>query len=171
MNISKVLIATVLLLTSSFSLSQTVGTINWSASLEQVKNEEKNNLVEEKQHSLTFATRLFELDFHLEYVFDAQGKLNNVLYYRTLANDATNCADEYDAIKVKISDVHGIANTQESIYNEKAKNASEQLCSFAATGEYKLDTLWKGQTEDISLVLNTWKGTPYIGLSYTKTNP
>jgi len=170
MDTNKVLIATTLLFSSFFSYAQAEKKINWLASFEQVKSEETNKLIEEKQRNLTFETRLFDLDFHLEYVFDEQGKLDNILYYRSLSKDANNCAAEYITIKNMVIEEHGTAKTQESIYNDKAKDSSERLCNYAATGEYKLETAWKGQTEDISLVLNTWKGTPYIGLYYTKAS-
>jgi len=170
MNIKKLLIVIALFATSFFSFSHAEKKINWSLSINQVKSEEKNKLIEEKQRNLTFETRLFDLDFHLEYVFDQQGKLDNILYYRSLAKDSNSCVINYNAIKELISEQHGMAKTQESVYNDKAKDSSEMLCSFAATGEYKLETKWKGQTEDISLVLNTWKGTAYIGLYYTKAS-
>lgn len=164
------LIATAALLISFSNSSQAEKKINWSASFEQVKSEETNKLVEEKQRNLTFETRLFDLDFHLEYVFDEQGKLNNILYYRSLSKDSNSCVTNYNTIKNFVSEAHGTAKTEESIYNDKAKDSPEMLCGFAATGEYKLDTKWQGQTEDISLVLNTWKGTAYIGLYYTKAS-
>lgn len=169
MNKNIVLITASLLVISFSHFSQAKVKVDWSVSLAQVKIEEKNKLVEEKQRNLTFETRLFDLDFHLEYVFDEQGKLDNILYYRSLSKDSTSCASDYNDIKKMVSKEHGMAKTLESVYNDKAKNSSEKLCSFAATGEYTLDTKWKGQTEDISLVLNTWKGTPYIGLYYKKS--
>jgi len=168
MNKKITLITLVSLFISFSSLSQADKKINWLASFEQVKSEEENKLVEEKQRNLTFEAQLFDLDFHLEYVFDAQGKLDNVLYYRSLSKDSNSCVVDYNAIKGLISKNHGTAKTEKSVYNDEAKDSSEILCSFAATGEYKLETNWKGQTEDISLVLNTWKGTAYIGLYYKK---
>jgi len=164
------LIATASLLISFSNSSQAEKKINWSASFEQVKSEETNKLIEEKKRNLTFETRLFDLDFHLEYVFDEQGKLDNILYYRSLSKDSNSCVTNYNAIKNFVSEEHGTAKTEESIYNDKVKVSPEMLCGFAATGEYKLDTKWQGQTEDISLVLNTWKGTAYIGLYYTKAS-
>jgi len=164
------LITMVSILISFSNTSQAQKTINWSTSFEKVKSEEKNKLLEEKQRNLTFEARLFDLDFHLEYVFDEQGKLDNVLYYRSLSKDSNTCVLDYNAIKELISKDHGTAKTEESVYNDKANDSSEMLCTFAATGEYKLETKWKGETEDISLVLNTWKGTAYIGLYYTKAS-
>jgi hypothetical protein len=142
--------------------------INWSASLTQIKAEEKNTLIEEKNSNLTYETKLFDLDFHLEYVFDAKGKLDNVLYYRSLPKESNSCVIDYNAIKSLVIEIHGQATTQESVYNDNAKDNSELLCTFAATGEYKLETKWQGKTENINLVLNTWKGTAYIGLYYNK---
>jgi len=170
MNINKALIATALLFASFLSYGHTDKKIDWSASLSQVKSNEINKLIEEKESNLTFETRLFDLDFHLEYVFDEQGKLDNILYYRSLSKDSNSCVTDYNAIKDLVSEEHGTAKTEKSVYNDEAKDSSEILCSFAATGEYKLDTKWKGQAEDISLVLNTWKGTAYIGLYYTKAS-
>jgi len=168
MNTNQTLITMASLLLSFSSYSQAEQVINWSASLEQVKSEEKNKLLEQKGSNLTFETRLFDLAFHLEYVFNEQGKLDNVLYYRSLDKNANSCVSDYTAIKNKVSAKYGKAKTEETIYNDKAKGSPDNVCSFAATGEYKLDTNWKGQTEDINLVLNTWKGTPYIGLYYNK---
>jgi len=168
MNTNKALITMASLLLSVSSYSQAEQAIDWSASLEQVKSEETNKLLEQKGSNLTFETRLFDLEFHLEYVFNEQGKLDNVLYYRSLDKTANTCVSDYTAIKHKVSAKYGTAKTEESIYNDKAKGSPENICTFAATGEYKLDTNWKGQTEDINLVLNTWKGTPYIGLYYKK---
>jgi len=170
MNTNKALITLASLLLGFASFTQASAEINWSVSLEQVKSTEKNKLIEEKQRNLTFETSLFELDFHLEYVFDEQGKLDNVLYYRSLSKDANSCTKEYNAIKDMVITEQGAAETQESIYNEKAKDPTEKLCSYAATGEYQLETTWQGKAADISLVLNTWKGTPYIGLYYRKSS-
>lgn len=166
----KLLMIITLFVTSFFSFAQNEKRIDWTLSMEQVKSEEKNKLLEEKQRNLTFEARLYDLDFHLEYVFDEQGKLDNILYYRSLTVDEQNCISEYHSIKNKVSQEFGTTKTQESVYNDKAKDSAEKLCSFAATGEYKLETTWKGQAVDIELVLNTWKGIPYIGLYYRKSS-
>ena len=170
MNKKFALITTASLLLGFSSSARASSEIDWSVSFEQVKNTQQNKLIEQKQRNLTFETRLYELDFHLEYVFDEQGKLDNVLYYRSLSKDSKSCAQEYNAIKDRVITEQGTAKTQESVYNEAAKDSAEKLCSYAATGEYQLETAWQGKTADISLVLNTWKGTPYIGLYYRKSS-
>ena len=115
MNTNIALITSAAFLVSFSSYSQAGKEINWSVSLEQVKNTETNKLVEEKQRNLTFEARLFDLDFHLEYVFDEEGKLDNILYYRSLSKDSNSCAAEYKSIKELVSKEHGVAETEENI--------------------------------------------------------
>jgi hypothetical protein len=36
----------------------------------------------------------------------------------------------------------------------KAKGSPDNVCTFAATGEFKLGTNWKGKTEEIKLLFS-----------------
>jgi len=153
---------------SSFSFAETH--VDWSANMATIKETSKDKFIEEKQRSLTFETQLFDLDFNLEYIFDEGGKLNHILYYRSFSPQSVNCIEEYHFIKTEVIKEIGSAKTTKNIYNDKIDASSTEVCGYVATGEYGLNTEWKGKPENTSLVLSTWKGRPYIGLSYNQSS-
>jgi len=167
MNSLKILVSVMLLSITFAEHSNATTIIDWSGSKESVKNTSKNKLVEEKPNSLTFEARLFELDFNLEYIFDGEGKLNHILYYRSFLPGISDCVAQYQSIKAVVEKQQGNAETIENIYNDKIDTSAADLCKYVATGEYKLETNWQGKSENTNLVMSTWKGTPYIGLSYS----
>jgi len=152
------------------NLSFAESNVDWSANMTTIKETSKDKFIEEKQRSLTFETQLFDLNFNLEYIFDNDGKLNHILFYRSFSPQSANCIEEYHFIKTEVVKQNGSAKTIESVYNDKIDASSTEVCEFVATGEYGLNTEWKGESESASLVLSTWKGTPYIGLSYNQSN-
>lgn len=168
MNVLRTLALTTLVVPFMASSAEqaTLARIKWDMTFEQVKKGQAGKPLDENPTRLTYASHLFDLEFHQEFLFNDQGKLVNVLYYKSFSADGVNCASEYEAIKQHVSKVYGDAETIDKSTRDFSQAAGETLCSYTSAGEYKLDSLWQSSNENISLVLDSWKGTPYVGLSY-----
>jgi len=141
--------------------------IDWTLTSAEIKANSPNKLTEDTPKRLTFESELFGTDFHLEYIFDDQQKLKNVLYYYSFDKKAKNCSSEYERFKLLVEKEYGATNV-ESYYSDAAKNAqAESYCAYAATGELRLSSKWSSENQISNLNLATWKGTPYIGFSIT----
>ena len=155
----------------SFSVAaEELVAIDWQASKSSIKLNTNAVLTEDSKNRLTFEQQLFELPFHLEYVFTEQGQLKNVLYYHSVKPEDINCAEKYEQLKNKLMKQLGKTDTQISSANEKILTEPEKLCAFTANGEYSMNSIWTKEKQVISFMLSTWKGTPYIGLMFHPVN-
>lgn len=155
----------------SFSVTaEELVSIDWQASKSSIKANATAVLTEDSKNRLTFEQQLFELPFHLEYVFTEQGQLKNVLYYHSVKPEDSNCAEKYEQLKSKLTKQFGSAETQISSANETIVAEPEKLCGFTASGEYSMNSIWTKEKQVISFMLSTWKGTPYIGLMFHPVN-
>jgi len=145
-----------------------IADVNWDISFEQVKQSHKIKPEEEIKNRLTYETELFDTAFHKEYIFNGQGKLDNILYYKSFSAQAKNCVSEYNRVKSKLESQYGQTKTDIKSINVLADTPTEKLCGFTATGEYKLDTKWVTNNANISFALDTWKGQPYVGVSFKR---
>ncbi|NRA83447.1 MAG: hypothetical protein HRU22_06655 [Gammaproteobacteria bacterium] len=131
--------------------------INWQHDINQIKASQTNKLVEIQAHRLTYKSELFNEEFEQEFLFNQQGKLSNVLYYKSFKVTDENCVSQYKYFKD--------AATKQFGQSETVAEGDIASCQSAANAQYRLTSLWQTNSEKVSLKLNTWKGVPYIGLS------
>ncbi|WOH37471.1 hypothetical protein RI844_19250 [Thalassotalea fonticola] len=140
--------------------------IDWSQSYSEVKQSHTTKPDDEIPTRITYESHLFDIEFHKEYLFNNDGKLVNVLYYKGFSAEATNCVSAYEEVKAEVEKQYGVAKI---VTNNKVDLATvnvEQLCQSTSKGDYKLNSEWKNDNANISFVLDSWKGQAYMGLSY-----
>lgn len=140
--------------------------IDWSRSLEQIKAAQAVKPSDEQANRLTYEGSLFGTEFHQEFLFTEQGKLKNILFYHSVDADSLTCVEQYKQIKADVVFQLGETKLNELSINPLESLDRAKLCELTSIGEYKLFSEWLQATEKVSLVLDTWKGQAYIGLSY-----
>ncbi|WP_068547206.1 hypothetical protein [Thalassotalea crassostreae] len=153
-------------LTQATERQQPLAKVNWLQNLNQVKQDQSQQPEDELANRLTYKSELFDIEFHQEFLFDDQGKLKNVLFYKGISKDNSTCVDDYESIKKLVEQQYGKVETASNTYTDLTNTPKEQLCKHAADGVYQLESKWTTDNSNISFVLNTWKGQAYIGLSY-----
>lgn len=148
---------TVGLLTFQVSANQPLTAIDWQQTISQVKQLQTNKLVDEQPRRLTYQSHLFGAEFEQEFLFNEDGALVNVLYYQSLSAEGNNCTSQYTHFKT--SAVKQLGETKTETYGKGID------CKAASIGTYKLYSQWTKENTQATLKLDTWKGTPYIGLS------
>ncbi|MEW6999371.1 hypothetical protein AADZ86_16920 [Colwelliaceae bacterium BS250] len=168
MNVSKsTLIATTFLIAGVFTAqAATLTDVNWQQNAAQIKQQHKSPPDEDIPTRLTYKSQLFKMDFHKEYLFNKDGQLVNVLYYKSLAATANNCLSDYEKVKAEIVQSFGEKDTEVKRYVDFDTADARLICKNTADGTYQLDTKWQTKNSTFSLVLATWKGQGYIGITY-----
>ncbi len=140
--------------------------IDWSRSIEQIKASKTTQPSDELPNRLTYKSELFGTEFHQEYLFTEQGKLKNVLLYHSVDADSLTCVEQYKQIKADVVSQFGESKLNELSINPLESIDRAKICELTSIGEYKLFSEWLQTDDKVSLVLDTWKGQAYIGLSY-----
>ncbi|WP_076414518.1 hypothetical protein [Shewanella sp. UCD-KL12] len=140
--------------------------IDWHLSFEQVKESQVAKPSDEQANRLTYESELFGTEFHQEFLFTEQGKLKNILFYHSINADSLTCVEQYKQIRKGMVSQFGETKLNELSINPLESIDRAKLCELTAIGEYKLFSEWPQANEKVSLVLDTWKGQAYIGLSY-----
>lgn len=141
-----------------------VPVINWQQTPAQVLAEQPLKLVEQQPTRLTYETELLAKPFHQEFLFSADGLLQNVLFYRAYQQSETDCLSEFNQVRATIEMQLGEGVNQGA---EQRQNADD-LCQQVAEGKIYLETSWQQANQLNTLQLSTWKGQAYLGLSLTQ---
>lgn len=144
----------------------TLEAINWNQSFSEVKQSHQTKPDDEIPTRITYESHLFNIEFHKEYLFNDDGVLVNVLYYKGFTAEATDCVSAYNEVKAEVEKQYGEAKTAINNKVSLSTENTEQLCQLTSKGDYKLNSEWTNDNANISFVLDAWKGLAYMGLSY-----
>ena len=134
--------------------------IDWDSSPADILASEAETPEDQSKTRLTYVKNFKDKDYHLEYLFDSGGRLENVLYYRAYPNEGVACGVEYARVMTELSDQYGSPDSMDA-------NVATMDCSEVGSGEIKLSSAWDGADTRIELVLDTWYEKPYVGISHT----
>jgi len=132
--------------------------VRWGHDIKTVKQLESQVLVQEKPHALTYEAQLGAIAYELEYLFDKQlGALEEKLYYRTITGQNQACRREFARVLTMLIESYG----------RPAGDANKAInCEERESRRWAL-----GSGEGVELVLDSWKGKPYIGLRFRPALP
>ncbi|MCR8922817.1 hypothetical protein NO559_08545 [Dasania sp. GY-MA-18] len=141
---------------SASSHAELLGPFNWGATMATIKQQEQQVLLEEKAYSLSYQSQLAGQAYHLEYLFRGeppQQQLVEQLYYRSLSDNNSLCAQAFRAALAMLTQHYGQAQQPA----EPVSNCQQQLRSH-----------WQlASGEQLQLLLDQWRGQPYVGLRIT----
>ncbi|WNC71353.1 hypothetical protein RGQ13_14640 [Thalassotalea psychrophila] len=146
--------------------SSTLEAINWNLSFSEVKQSHKTKPDDEIPTRITYESHLFNIEFHKEYLFNDDGVLVNILYYKGFTAEATDCVSAYNEVKAEVEKQYGDAKVVTNNSVDLSTVNAEHLCQLTSKGDYKLNSEWTNDNANISFVLDAWKGQAYMGLSY-----
>ncbi len=143
--------------------------IDWTRTVSQIRALESSPPQDASDKRITYDSLLKGEKYHLEYLFSDQGRLVNVLYYRSFSADGDACLNEYDRMRALYTDELGSPRE----HNAPDKNTleqygTEQVCTAVAEGKVRANSEWTQDVySNLSVQLSVWKGQPYVGVSFT----
>jgi hypothetical protein len=140
--------------------------INWMSTLEDIQATRSATPEDVSAKRLTYPAQLKGAPYHQEYLFNDEGTLKNILYYRSYSTAGNDCAHEYERMVSAYREEFGEPAAPTQVTGDSSN--PEAVCESVGAGQLIMKTEWSiDKNSVLTLLLSTWKKTPYVGVSFT----